>query len=292
MNWSEILGPVLASEKMQALKSFIKEERQNKKIYPDGKDVFRAFDLCPYDKTKVVILGQDPYNGPGQADGIAFSSRAKERPKSLEVIFKELYQDLNIQYFHNITLDEFFPTNSLENWTKMGILLLNAVLTVEEYKPGSHKGKGWEAITEAAITALDKKETQIVYLLWGKDAQTFKDLIKNPKHVIMEAPHPAAELYKGEEAKQTFTGCRHFSILRDILPTLSGENIYKVAGLDSCFDKVLAKKIITEHYPMEAEKLCKYIDQDLILHIPVNKSNYWDALHKIEAGFSTKPIAS
>jgi uracil-DNA glycosylase len=289
MTWSEILGPVLASEKMQELKSFIKEERQNKHIYPEGKDVFRAFDLCPYDNTKVVILGQDPYNQKGQADGLAFSSRLAQRPKSLEVIFKEIYTDLNIQYFHNVTLDEFFPTNDLTNWTKIGILLLNSVLTVEELKPGSHKGKGWENIVEAVFEGLNKKDHQIVFFLWGRDAQQFKELIKNPKHIYLEAPHPAAELYKdNENAKATFTGCRHFSILRDILPMIHNQNIYKTIGLDACFDKEKAKKIVRENYPIEADKICKYIDKDLIIHVPVNRDNYFQELHNIESQFSTK----
>jgi uracil-DNA glycosylase len=273
---------------MRELQAFLKAERQNKKIYPAGKDVFRAFDLCPFDQTKVVMLGQDPYPWPDVADGLAFSSRKKEWPKSLEVIFKEIYQDLNIQYFHNVTIEEFFPTSDLTNWTKLGILLLNVVLTVEENKSGSHKGKGWELVTEEVFKALSAfKDHQVLFLLWGRDAQEFKQYITNPRHVILEAPHPAAELYGDNPNK--FTGCRHFSIMRDILPMISKANIYKYAELDSCFDKEKAKKIVMEHYPLEAEKICNYIDKDMILHVPVNKDSYFKYLHEIEATLSTKP---
>lgn len=287
MTWNEILGPVLASKKMQELKAFIQEARRNGKVYPEGKDVFRAFDLCPYDNTKVVILGQDPYPWPGVADGLAFSSRKKEWPKSLEVIFKELYNDLNIQYYHNVTIQEFFPTADLTNWTKMGILLLNVVLTVEENKTGSHKGMGWELVAEAAIDALNKKDHQVVFLLWGRDAQQYRQFIKNPKHIWLEAPHPAAELH--DSNRETFTGCRHFSILRDIFPMVHNANLYRTLSLDSCFDKEKAKKIIKEHYPIEADRLCDYVDKDMILHIPVNRDNYFKEMRNIEASFSTKP---
>jgi uracil-DNA glycosylase len=287
MTWSEILGPVLASAKLADLKTFIKEERRTKNIYPAGNEVFRAFDLCPFEDTKIVMLGQDPYPWPGTADGLAFSSRKKgEWPKSLEVIFKEIYQDLNIQYFHNITIEEFFPTSDLTNWTKMGILLLNVVLTVEENKTDSHKGKGWELVTEEVFKALVKKDQQIIYLLWGKDAQQYEPLITNPKHLVLIAPHPAAELHNPDGPK--FTGCRHFSIVRDILPTLYKNDVFSVVNLDSCFDKNLAKKIIKENYPIETQKLCEYIDKDFSLNIPVNKENYYAELRRIETGFSTK----
>lgn len=286
MTWNEVLGPVLASNQMVELKNFIKTERMNKKIHPDGKSIFRPFDLCPYENTKVVILEQDPYPS-DHADGLAFSSKLPERPKSLEVIFKEIYQDLNIQYYHNVTLDEFFPSNDLSNWCKEGILLLNTVLTVEDGKPGSHKGKGWELVVDAVFKALNDKTHQVIFLLWGKEAQSYKDKITNPMHLYLEAPHPAAELHNPEGPK--FTGCRHFSIVRDIIPMISKSNIYNTIGLDSCFDKVLAKKIVREHYPIEADKICNYIDKDLIIHVPVNRDSYWKHLKEIEANFSTRP---
>jgi len=286
MNWNEILSPVLATTKLTELKKYLQSERKSKNIYPEGKDVFRAFDLCPYDDTKIVILGQDPYPWPGVADGLAFSSRKKEWPKSLAVIFKEIYTDLNIQYFHNCTIEEFFPTSDLSNWTHMGILLLNPVLTVEENKTGSHKGMGWEMVTEVVFSALAKKDNQVLYLLWGRDAQSYKQYITNPRHMSLEAPHPAAELYGDNPA--TFSGCRHFSIVRDILPTLYSKEIFRTVDLDSCFDKDKAKKIVREGYPIEADKICRYIDQDLMIHVPVNQESYHKELRKIEKSFSTK----
>lgn len=286
MTWSEILGPVLASAKLSDLKAFIKEERRTKNIYPAGNEVFRAFDLCSYDNTRIVMLGQDPYPWPGVADGLAFSSRKKEWPKSLEVIFKEIYQDLNIQYFHDLTIEEFFPTSDLTNWTKLGILLLNVVLTVEENKSTSHKGKGWELVTEEVFNALQKKDQQVIYLLWGKDAQQYEPLVKNQKHLVLTAPHPAAELHNPDGPK--FTGCRHFSIVRDILPTLYKKDVFSVVNLDYCFDKVKAKRIINECYPIEAQKLCEYIDKDFAINIPVNRELYYQELRNIERGFSTK----
>ena len=180
MTWNEILGPVLATPKMAEVKQFIKEGRMIKNIFPPGNMVFRAFDACPYDETKVVILGQDPYPTAGTADGLAFSS-ATTIPGSLQIIFKEIYRDLNIQYFHNITFEEFFPTGDLTNWTKMGFLLLNTVLTVEEGKPGSHKGIGWELVTEAVFEALNKKDHQIIFLLWGNEAKEYE--IRQPDAV-------------------------------------------------------------------------------------------------------------
>lgn len=288
MIWSEVIGPVLASEKMAELKAFLQEERKTKNIFPSGKEVFRAFDLCQYDITKVVIIGSDPYATPDTADGIAFSSKGK-RPPQLEVIFKEIYRDLNIQYFHNLTLDEFFPSPDLSLWAKMGFLMLNSSLTVEEGNPGSHIGRGWELVIEAAIKALDAKKHQILYLLWGSDAQKFKDLVKNPKHLVMEAPHPQEEL-DNPSLKIKFTGCRHFSIVRDVIPMIHNSNIYKTVELDSCFDKEKAKKIVMEHYPVEAEKICKYIDKDLIINVPVNRDTYFSELRMIETSFSTKTI--
>lgn len=286
MTWNEILAPVLMEQKLRDLKEYIRDGRKIKNIYPEGKDVFRAFDLCPYEETKIVILGQDPYPQPGVADGLAFSSRQKEWPKSLEVIFKEIYNDLNIQYFHDQTIAEFFPTSDLSGWAKMGILLLNVVLTVEEGKPGSHRDMGWELITEAAIKALQQKDKQIIYLLWGKNAQKYKEFITNRKQLYLEAPHPAAELHNPDGPK--FTGCRHFSIVRDILPTLYRNDLFAVANLDAAFDKEKAKAIVKEHFPLEAQKLIEYIEKDLCINVPVNREKYNQELRNIEKSFSTK----
>lgn len=285
MNWKEILAPVLASPKMQEVKRYLNEERKTKNIYPDSKEVFRAFDLCPYDKTKVVIIGQDPYHTPGTADGLAFSTRQDKTPPSLGIIFKEIYKDLNIQYMKNITFEEFFPTNNLEKWAQGGFLLINSCLTVEEGKPGSHKDLGWDMVLKAAIEALLKKDHQVIFLLWGVEAKKYKDMINAP-HFYLEAAHPAAELHN--PGKGGFLGCRHFSIVRDLSPMLSHENAFRSLNLDSCFDKDFAKKIINENYPIEAQKMCEYIDKELIIHIPVNKEAYWNEISKFENLISTR----
>lgn len=291
MTWNDILAPAFAMPKVVNLKKFIRSERLNKKIYPDGDKVFRAFDMTPYEKVKIVILGQDPYNKPGQADGLAFSANDDvERPKSLEVILKEIYNDLNIQYNHNVTYKEFFPSNKLDNWTRMGVLLLNTILTVEDGKPLSHKGAGWELVMDAVFKALDEKEGQVAYFLWGKDAQSYEGRITNKKHIIFKAPHPAAELYNDTGHK--FTGCRHFSIMRDIIPILFNKNIYPHHNLEQCFNKEKAKEILTKYYPIEAKFLCDYIDHDLIIHIPINKERYFNNLRKIETMFSTKQLTN
>lgn len=286
MTWNEILSPVLSLPKLIELKKYLHDGRKIKGIYPIGSHVFRAFDECQFEDTKVVILGQDPYPTPGTADGLAFSSQGT-RPASLEIIFKEIYRDLNIQYYHNETFDEFFPTSDLSGWAKNGFLLLNTCLTVEEGKPGSHKGMGWELVARAAIEALGRKDHQVLFLLWGKEAKEYKQYINIEKDVFLEAPHPAAELH--DPTKHKFSGCRHFSIVRDILPTLHSKTAFRSVMLDGCFDKEQAKKIVREHFPIESEKICRYIDKDMIISVPVNREQYFLELRNIEAGFSTKP---
>lgn len=286
MNWKEILIPVLQSLKMQKIKKFLQAERKIKNIYPAGKDVFRAFDLCSYDDTKVVILGQDPYHSEKTADGLAFSTKQAKTPPSLQVIFKEIYKDLNIQYMHNITYEEFFPTNNLEKWSQLGILLLNTVLTVEQDKPKSHEHLGWNIIIEKVFEELNKKKHQVLFLLWGKEAQKYADLIDpNTKHIHFDASHPAAELYSNDAG---FYGCRHFSIIRDVLPALEGRNVFHNINLDLCFDKKKAKEIVRKHYPLDSEHICNYIDKELMIHIPVNKEIYWDEVKKFSNLISTK----
>ena len=282
-NWNAILAPVLQSEKMQEIKAFLKLERATKTIYPDGKDVWRAFDLCPFDDTKVVIIGQEPYHD-GKADGLAFSSK-NGMTSQLKEIFTEVYRDLNIQYYHNITLEEFFPSSSLEKWAKGGILLLNAALTIEKGIPGSHKNIGWEIVIKTVIEALNQRG-RTIFLLWGKEAQKYSDLIdSSKKNIFFTASLPAPELYN-EEGK--FLGCRHFSIIRDCIPILSGENLFHTLSLDACFDKEKAKEIVRTHYPVEADRLCEYIDKEMIIHLPINKDKYWEECNKFESMLSTK----
>lgn len=284
-NWKSILAPVLESKKISELKAFLKDERSKKNIYPAGKDIFRAFDLCPYEKTKVVIIGQNPYHTPGTADGLAFSTQQTTRPPSLEIIFKEIYRDLNIQYFQDITFEEFFPSNNLEKWTNMGFLLLNSSLTVEEGKPDSHLDIGWQDVVKTAVEGLNAKEHQVIFLLWGNEAKKFEQYVDpKSKNVVFTASHPAAELHKENAG---FYGCRHFSLVRDVLPIINGINIFPTVNLDSCFDKEKAKNIVKSFYPLESEKICKYIDKELIIHVPLNKDIYWQEVRKFEKEIST-----
>ena len=180
------------------LMNFVKEEYKNKIIYPKQNEVFNAFRYTDFDNVKVVILGQDPYHGPNQAEGLSFSvSDDVLKPPSLKNIFKELESDLGIP----------FPKhNSLKPWTKQGVLLLNAVLTVEEHKPASHKGKGWEIFTDDVIEILNKREKPIVFILWGAFARSKKNLITNKQHYIIESAHPSPF-----SARNGFFGSKPFS---------------------------------------------------------------------------------
>lgn len=183
--------------------NIIKKEYQTKKIYPKYEQIFRALELCSYSDTKVVILGQDPYHGDMEANGLAFSvnENVKITP-SLRNIFKELESDLNVK--RNNT--------NLENWAKQGILLLNTILTVEKDKPLSHSNIGWEKITRYIIEKLNEKNDSIIFVLWGKNAQIYKPLITNKKHYIIEASHPSPlSAYRG------FFGSRPFSTINNIL---------------------------------------------------------------------------
>lgn len=287
MTWKDVLAPAMQSAKMQEIKTFLQTERLTKNIYPAGTDVWRAFDLCPLDITKVVILGQDPYCTPDTADGLAFSTRQDKLPPSLEVIFKEIYKDMNIQYYHNQSFEDYFPTGNLESWARNGFLLINTILTVEDGKPLSHKDLGWNDIITKVFDGLNQKEEQVIFLLWGNEAKKYEDLIDpKSKHVVFKASHPASELHEG--GKGGFYGCRHFSIVRDVIATMDGKNSLRSVNLDSCFDKEKAKEIVKKYYPIESDKICKYIDEDLIIHCPVNKETYWNEIRKFENFISTK----
>ena len=180
------------------LKEEYKKEYQQKVIYPKQNEVFNAFRYTDYDNVKVVILGQDPYHGPNQAEGLSFSvSNEVLKPPSLKNIFKELESDLQIQ---------FPEANSLKPWAKQGILLLNAVLTVEEHKPTSHKDKGWEQFTDEIIKILNDREKPVVFILWGAYARAKKSLITNKRHYIIESAHPSPF-----SARNGFFGSKPFS---------------------------------------------------------------------------------
>jgi uracil-DNA glycosylase len=187
------------------LKRFLETERSNGQIiYPPGPSIFSAFDKTPIDKVKVVILGQDPYHGIGQAHGLSFSVPPDQAiPRSLSNIFKELKNDLNI----NIP-----QTGNLEKWASQGVLLLNATLTVRANQPGSHQNKGWENFTDSVIREISARLTGIVFILWGKFAQAKEILIDTSKHFILKAPHPSPF-----SADRGFFGCKHFSRTNEIL---------------------------------------------------------------------------
>lgn len=197
--WKARIGDYLERPEMRALADFLRaEKRAGKEIYPPGPEIFAAFDHTPFEAVRVVILGQDPYHGPGQAHGLCFSVRpGVPVPPSLDNIFKEITRDLGISR----------PDHGcLTPWADRGVLLLNAVLTVERGQAGSHQGKGWEGFTDAAIDALNREREGIVFLLWGSYAQRKGRLIDTQRHHVLTAVHPSPlSAYRG------FIGCGHFS---------------------------------------------------------------------------------
>jgi len=196
-SWREVLAAEFAKPYFVALRAFLLEEKQNIPVYPPGPLIFNAFNLTPFDQVKVVILGQDPYHGPGQANGLCFSvSEGIKHPPSLVNIFKEMQKDLNVPYP---------KTGDLSKWAQQGVLLLNTTLTVREHTPASHQGKGWEEFTDSVIRTLSEKRSGIVFILWGRHAQNKKPLIDMSKHFVLEAAHPSPFSANG------FFGCRHFS---------------------------------------------------------------------------------
>lgn len=182
----------------KALYEFVKTEYNTRQVYPPADDIFNAFHLTPLNQVKVVILGQDPYHEPGQAHGLCFSVKpGVDAPPSLVNIYKELSEDCGC----------YIPNNGyLEKWAKQGVLMLNTVLTVQAHKANSHRGHGWEMFTDAAIRVLNEQDRPIVFILWGKPAQSKKSMLNNPRHLILEAPHPSPlSAYRG------FFGSRPFS---------------------------------------------------------------------------------
>lgn len=182
-DWDSLLENELNKEYFQKLIDFVKKEYKEKTIYPKQSDIFNAFRYTSYKDVKVVILGQDPYHGENQAEGLSFSvKKGIKKPPSLVNIYKELQSDLNIPIEEN---------GSLVKWANQGVLLLNAVLTVEKDKAASHQGKGWEIFTDEVIKLLNKKKTPIVFILWGSYARSKKKYITNQKHCIIESAHPS-----------------------------------------------------------------------------------------------------
>lgn len=198
-SWKQLLETEFSKEYFQELIAFVKEEYKTGAVYPPGPLIFNAFDHCPVSETKVIILGQDPYHGPGQANGLAFSVNDGVRiPPSLRNIYQEIHDDLG---------KEIPETGNLERWAEQGVLLLNATLTVRAKQAGSHQDKGWEAFTDAAIKAISQKKENLVFMLWGSYAKKKAQVIENRKnHLILEAAHPSPF-----SADRGFFGCRHFS---------------------------------------------------------------------------------
>ena len=197
-SWKKQLDQEFQQPYFESLVKFVKTAYRHHQVYPPAKEIFRAFDLCSLEDTKVVIIGQDPYHGPYQANGLCFSVHEKvATPPSLRNIFTEIHNDLGIP---------MPPNGNLERWARQGVLLLNATLTVEARKPGSHQNKGWETFTDAVIATVSKTKEHVVFLLWGAYAKQKTNLIDANKHMILTSPHPSPY-----SADRGFFGNRHFS---------------------------------------------------------------------------------
>ena len=204
-SWKSRLQPEFTQPHMQTLKQFLVQEKQaGKTIYPKGSEIFQALNLTPFDNVKVVILGQDPYHGPKQAHGLCFSVQPGIKPPpSLVNIFTEIYNDLGIkQPYHGC----------LQHWAEQGVLLLNAVLTVQANQAASHQGKGWEEFTDRIIHVLNDEKEHLVFMLWGSYAQRKAQFVDQRKHLVLKAPHPSPL-----SAHRGFLGCRHFSKCNEYL---------------------------------------------------------------------------
>jgi uracil-DNA glycosylase len=203
-SWKEKLGGEFDKEYFHQLTQFVKTEYQTQTIYPPGKEIFRAFDCCSFENVKVVIIGQDPYHGAGQANGLCFSVRDGIRqPPSLQNIFKEIHNDLG---------KPIPASGDLGRWAQQGVLLLNATLTVRASTPGSHQNKGWETFTDAIIKTISDEKTNVVFLLWGAYAQKKGEIINRSNHMVLMSAHPSPF-----SADRGFFGCRHFSKANEYL---------------------------------------------------------------------------
>ena len=202
--WSALLQREIGSERHTELQQFIAHERLVSTVFPPAQDVYAAFELTPFESTKVVVLGQDPYHGLGQAHGLSFSVRGNTPiPPSLRNIFQELFTDVAIQREQD---------GDLTGWARQGVLLLNTTLTVREGEPGSHKNRGWEHITDTVMSALNEKPTRVVFVLWGAHARNKKTLITQAHHVVIESAHPSPL-----SAHRGFFGSKPFSQINSAL---------------------------------------------------------------------------
>jgi uracil-DNA glycosylase len=204
-SWKEQLSDEFSKQYFIELTEFVRNEYKSGVVYPSPKNIFRAFDLCPFDKVKVVILGQDPYHGVGQANGLSFAvNEGTAIPPSLQNIFKEIESDIGAPFEHR--------SGDLSRWATQGVLLLNATLTVRAHAAGSHQKKGWEEFTDAAIKALSDEREHVVFILWGNYARLKGAHIDRSKHLVIESPHPSPfSAYSG------FFGSKPFSKTNDYL---------------------------------------------------------------------------
>lgn len=203
-SWYAILQEEFEKPYFETLTQFVKEEYAKTPVYPEGKNIFRAFELCPFDDVKVVILGQDPYHGKGQANGLCFSvNDGVALPPSLQNMYKEIAVDLNTP---------MPPKGNLDNWARQGVLLLNATLTVRANQAGSHQKKGWEQFTDAVVQAISQHKKNVVFILWGRYAQEKGKIIDRTKHAAFSAAHPSPF-----SAHSGFFGCKHFSKTNEYL---------------------------------------------------------------------------
>jgi len=202
--WKSVLMDQFQSPYFRTLKEFLVEEKKKYTLYPPGRLIFNAFQRTPFEKVKVVILGQDPYHGSGQAHGLCFSvPQGIPKPPSLVNIFKELHSDLGIPIPEH---------GNLEKWADQGVLLINATLTVRDSQAGSHQKQGWETFTNRVIEVVSQEKSGVVFLLWGRFAQAKETLIDSGKHLILKSAHPSPlSAYNG------FFGCRHFSLTNEYL---------------------------------------------------------------------------
>ena len=209
--WDKVLEEEFKKEYFKKLGIFVKNEYKNKIVFPNYENIFDALRFTDYDEVKVVVLGQDPYHGLGEAHGLSFSVRENVKmPPSLQNIFKELYNDLGIKR----------TKSDLTDWAKEGVLLLNSIMTVEKDKPLSHKNKGWEIFTDTIISKLNEREEPVIFLLWGSFARCKKELITNKRHKIIESVHPSPL-----SANRGFFGSKPFSKINNYLKEMNKEEI-------------------------------------------------------------------
>ncbi|HRE68527.1 MAG TPA: uracil-DNA glycosylase [Cyclobacteriaceae bacterium] len=212
LSWKKHLAEEFEREYFRQLIDFVRQEYKTHTVYPPGREIFRAFDCTDFDDVKVVIIGQDPYHGPGQANGLCFSVReGVTLPRSLKNIFKEIQNDLG---------KPIPKSGDLERWAQQGVLLLNATLTVRASDAGSHQNKGWEQFTDAVIKAISKNKSNVVFLLWGAYAQKKGDIIDRNKHLVLMSAHPSPF-----SADRGFFGNKHFSKTNEYLKSKGHEEI-------------------------------------------------------------------